>query len=68
MSNEKRVNLEGIFSYKPWDNHNHLISNKPYYFILIEYLNGEKEQVGFLHNKKKRDDYLKMLDENLLKE
>lgn len=66
MSNEHRVNLNGIFQYKPYSKYNPLISDKTYYYIKIEYLNGKIEELSFINNEEKRDKFLKFLDENLL--
>jgi len=62
----RRVNLNGIFVYKPIDKYIPLISKEEYYSVYIKYLDGNEEDVGFVHNKDKRDDFLRMLDENLL--
>jgi len=66
MSMGRRVNLKGVFVYKPYDKYIPLISKETYYYVYIKYLDGTEEDVGFVHNKDKRDEFLRMLDENLL--
>jgi hypothetical protein len=62
----RRVNLKSIAVYQPFDKYIPLISDKTYYFIKIKYLDGHEEDVGFVHDKEKRDEFLSFLDENLL--
>jgi len=57
---DRRVNLNSIVEYKPCE---HLKSS--YYYIKIRYSNGIEEDILF-DDTKKRDKFLKCLDDNLL--
>lgn len=66
MSVERRINLDGIMVYKPYEKYVPLINEKTYYFVYIKYMDGTEEDVAFVHDKEKRNAFINKLDQNLL--
>ncbi len=62
MINDRRVNICSIFEYEPQEN-----KKRKSYSVRIKYVNGTEEDMPFFDNVKERDDFIEMLDKNLVK-
>ncbi len=62
---DRRINLNIITDYKPIEK-DHVFSNKKSYYIKFAFLNNTEEEICFFDKKNERDNFLKILDENLL--
>lgn len=60
MQYERRINLNTIVEYKPFEK----LENK-FFYIKIKYLTDKEEDLIF-DDSKKRDNFLKCLDDNLI--
>lgn len=63
---DRRINISLVKEYKPVEKSPTLL-DKTYYLIKFIFLDGSFDEIHFFERKDERDEYLKKLDQNLLK-
>jgi hypothetical protein len=60
----KRINLSLVKEYREENKNSY--SKDPYYMIVFIFLDGTREEVHFFKDADKKDEYMNLLDKNLL--
>jgi hypothetical protein len=64
MGPDRRININAILEYRPFEKSS--FYDKRYYSVKIKFISGIEEEISFFESQEKRDDFLKLLDKNLL--
>jgi hypothetical protein len=60
----KRINLSLVKEYR--EETKESFNRDPYYSVIFTFLDNTREEVHFFKDKDKKDEYIKLLDKNLL--